>query len=331
MTNPYTKTRVRKIIRRFGMNMLSLKMRSSFYRKNAVIQVQTENGVYALKPFFRNTYLRSSTVQQIKTAMNVARFLMDNGYNYMPNWLSTKSNALWTIDQGRPFYITEWIKGRNLEGAEDFEELGRALATLHTLSYDIHTTKKSYTLKRIRIWKFQDRLFRKRMAKVIQNKERHRGWYKKYGKAFKRQVDRAWTDLEEPAIVTLLKMEPPALIHSDITTPNVIISDDGRLYIIDWDCVKVGSIYVDISKALRNTTQFNPEFIQSLLKGYEELKPLHQSERRVITSLYGIPQEAWYVARCPKTPRSMKMMDMIDQTWHQRLKALDLLDEWTNQ
>jgi Ser/Thr protein kinase RdoA (MazF antagonist) len=331
MANPYTKHRIRKITRRFGLHTLRSDTVASFYRENAIIQVQTETGTFAMKPFFRNTLLRSSTVHQMKTTAEYANLLMNSGFSYMPKWLTTHSGKLWTLHHGRPFYMTEWINGRNLENNEDFEELGRALATLHTTSSSLLDTKGPFTHKQIDLWKIQDRLFRKRMANAIQTHELNRKWYKKYGKYCKRLTKQAWAYLSSPEIKHLLEKESkhPALIHNDITSPNVIISENGQLYIIDWDRVKVGSIYVDLAKALMNTTQFNPDFILALLKGYEERRPLNKTERKLISSLYGLPREAWHATRFPNHSRSREMLDILEKTWHPRLKAMDLLDEWT--
>lgn len=333
MVHSYTKTQIRKITRRFGLIPLSSDSIGSLYRKNAVIQVQTESGTYALKPFFRSLLLRSNTIQQIKTTADYMQLLINSGFSYMPKWLTSNSGTLWTLNQGRPFYMSPWIKGRKLEKQEDFEELGRALATLHQISSHFPHAKGPFTFKQIQLWQNQDRLFRRRMAKAIQTNEPNRKWYKKYGKSCNRLSERAWTDLRSPEIVDLLEKERAhtALIHNDITSPNVIISDDGQLFIIDWDHMKVGSLYVDVAKSLMNTTQYHPDFILSLLKGYEEIYPLDGIERKLISSLYGLPQEAWHATRFPNRPRSREMLDIMEQTWLLRLKAMDLLAEWTKQ
>ncbi|WP_261303328.1 aminoglycoside phosphotransferase family protein [Paenibacillus andongensis] len=331
MANPYTKHRIRKVTRRFGLRLLRSGTVASFYKENAIIQVQTNTGTYAVKPFFRNTLLRSSTLHQMKTTAENIKLLINSGFSYMPKWLTARSGKLWTLHHGRPFYMTEWIKGRNLETKEDFEELGRALATLHTTSGDLLDTKGPFTNKQIELWKIQDRLFRRRMDRAIQKHERNRRWYKKYGKHCKRLTDRVWDNLNSPEIADLLKKESerPTLIHNDITSPNVIISENGQLFIIDWDRVKVGSIYVDLVKALMNTTQFNPDFILALLKGYEERRPLDATERKLISALYGLPREAWHATRFPNRSRSREMLDILEQTWDSRLKAMDLLEAWT--
>ncbi|RKN70566.1 aminoglycoside phosphotransferase family protein [Paenibacillus ginsengarvi] len=331
MTNAYAKSRIRKIVRRFGLIPLRSDPIASFYRKSAIVRVLTGSGIYAMKPFFRSNLLRSGTIDQIKTTADHVQLLMNNGFNSMPKWLASNSGKLWTLDQGRPFYLTTWINGRSMENQEDFEKLGRVLASLHTSSRSLPI--KGHFYDHIRLWQNRDRLFRKRMAKANQSNRWTRRWYKRLGESCTQFSDRSWTELKSPEIVDLLEKEMirPALIHSDITSQNVIIANDGQLFIIDWDRMKLGSIYVDVATALMNTTRFNPVFIHSLLKGYEELCPLDRTERRMISSLYRFPREAWSTVQFPSRPRSHNILDIMEKTWLLRLKAMDLLDEWVNQ
>jgi len=335
MVNPYPKSRIRRITRRFGLIPLSSNSVASFYRKNAVVRVQTRSGAYAVKPFIRSSLLRSSTMDQMKTTASFIQLLTDNGFSNMPIWLTSNSGRLWTLNQGRPFYVAPWIKGRSLENQEDYVKLGRALASLHITSSRFLSLNSPF-YDHIELWKNHDRLFRRRMARAYHTDIRTRRWYKKFGEACNRFSDRSWTKLKELEIVDLLEREKirPALIHNDITSHNVIISDDSQLFIIDWDSVKIGSIYVDITTSLMNTTQFNPVFIFSLLKGYEQLRPLDQTERKLIASLYRLPREAWHATRSSKRPRSRNecnMLDIMEQTWVVRLRAMNVVDEWANQ
>jgi len=334
MANSYSKSRIRRIVRRFGLVPLSSDSVASFYRKNAVIRVQTKSEAYAVKPFYRSLLLRSSTMDQMKTNASYIQLLMDNGFSYMPKWLVCNSGKLWTLHQGRPFYVTPWIRGRKLENQEDYEKLGQALASLHITSSHF-LSKKAPFYDHIELWKSHDRLFRRQLTQAYQTDLRTRRWYKKFGKSCNRFSDRSWAELKRPEIVNLLRKERirPVLIHNDITSYNVIISDDGQLFIIDWDRIKVGSMYVDIAAALMNTTQFNPVFINSLLKGYEKLHPLNQTERKWIASLYRLPREAWHATRSPNRPRSRNernILEIMEQTWLLRLKTMDFLEEWTD-
>ncbi|WP_051107685.1 phosphotransferase [Paenibacillus fonticola] len=160
-----------------------------------------------------------------------------------------------------------------------------------------------------------------------------RRWFERFAEACIQFSERTWAELKTPEMANLLRMEriSPALIHSDITTHNVIIADDGQLFIIDWDHSKLGSIYVDLATTLMNTTHFNPVFMHSLLKGYEALRPLNHAERKLTSALYRLPREAWHAARFPDRPRSRNMLDIMEQTWLPRLKGMVVLDEWANQ
>ncbi|MDQ0494402.1 aminoglycoside phosphotransferase family protein [Paenibacillus brasilensis] len=332
MAKSYTKAQIRNITRRFGLIPLKSSLVSSLYRKNAVIQVKTKKGTYALKPFSRTKMVRSNTLQQMKQAASMINLLKKRKYRYMPTWLPTHSGKLWTLHQGTPFYVSQWIKGRGLETAEDFEKLGWALATLHTKSIGLHRIGrvKSPTLQQLRVWKNQDRLFQRKIKQISRHDTKYRNWYNAFGKDCKRLSRRAWKDLQDTSIIKLLQKEnrSPSLIHSDITIPNVIISDGGQLKIIDWDRVKVGSVYADLAKALMNTTQFNPEFVKSFLKGYQKRKPLSRTERKIVTALYKLPREAWHASLHPNRSRDREILDHWHQSWPLRLQIIHVLQEW---
>ncbi|MDR0268018.1 aminoglycoside phosphotransferase family protein [Paenibacillus sp.] len=332
MADTYNSTQIRRITRQFGLNMLESTPIASFYRPNAVIQVQTDAGTYALKPFRRSPLLRSNTTKQMNTAAGYVKLLMNSGYRYMPKWLPAHSGALWILSRGKPFYATEWIQGRQLETTEDFEQLGLALAVLHTTPTERSRTKSSPTLEQIQVCKTQDRLFRKKMARASKS-EWFNQWVSKHGRTCKSLTDRAWDDLASSSMVKLMKQERahPALIHNDVTSPNVIISDDGRLFIIDWDRIQIGSTYLDTVKTITNTTQFNPYFIQSFLKGYEECRPLRRDERKLIAILYRLPREAWSAFQYQDHARSRELLRIISQTWSMRLRAMELLAGWSDQ
>lgn len=331
MVNAYAKSRIRRIASRFGLIPLRTDAVASLYRNNAVVRIRTASGTYALKPFYQSILHPSGTVDQIRTAAGHIRLLTNSAFPYMPEWLASHSGKLWTLDQGRPFYVTAWVNGRPLAMPDDYEQLGRALAVLHTTSaplLPVATPLFDYT----RLWQRHDQIFRRRMGAASRTHRWARRWYREFGESCNRFSDRSWAEWRTPEIVGLLAQEAgqPALIHSDITSQNVIIADDGRPFIIDWDRVKAGSVYVEVATALMNTTRFQPDFIDSLLRGYEGIRPLDRTERRWIAALYRLPREAWHAARFPRSPRSRAMLEIMERTWPLRLKAMDLLEEWAN-
>lgn len=329
MPVPYPSSQIRGIARQFGLNMISSASVPSLYRKHAVIRLQTETGTYAVKPFIKSSLLRTSTVKQIISAAGNVRHLMNSGYLHMPSWLPANSGKLWVLDRGRPFYVTAWIEGRPMETAQDFEQLGLALAALHAIPPGKADLKRSPALEQFRLWKTKDSSFRKTMAR-LHPKGKHRRWTETYGKACKSLSERAWSELASPETVRLIQDEAarPSFVHNDVTMPNVILSGDGRLYIIDWDRIRLGSAYIDTARAIKNTTQFNPEFIQSFLTGYEKHRPLRKAARKVIAAVYALPLEVWSAFRFPSGAGSWQMLRTINQTWEQRVKAVEFMDAW---
>ena len=334
MSGLHKKSQVNGIARRFGLIPLNFKWFPSLYRRNAVIQIKTRRGHYALKPFYRNRLFKTSATQQMKKAAGHIRLLSNTGYAYMPKILNAKTGKLWTLRQGQPYYVTEWVQGRTLEHSGDYANLGRAMAALHQSSNGGPPGSKadSYTLKQIRLWKKQHRYFLRDKSGAVQKNAGYRRWHRQYRNDCRRLAERSWAEMREKGVASLLRNERghPRRIHGDITSANVIIADDDRLYLIDWDRVRFGSIYVELAKTLANTTHFNPEFIQLLLAGYEEIRPLKRTERKLISALFRLPREAWLAARFPNGKKSNELVENMMNTWPSRLKANKLLGDWAN-
>ncbi|KHF33582.1 Phosphotransferase enzyme family protein [Paenibacillus sp. P1XP2] len=242
---------------------------------------------------------------------------------------AANSGKLWILDRGRPFYVTAWIEGHPMQTAQDFEQLGQALAALHAIPPGKAGLKRAPALEQIRLWKTKDSFFRKTTARLHQ-KGRYRRWIETYGKACTSLSERAWSELATPGTLRLIKNEAarPSFVHNDVTMPNVILSGDGRLFLIDWDRIRLGSAFIDTAKAIQNTTQFNPEFIQSFLTGYEQHRPLGKAARKTIAALYALPLEVWSAFRFPSRAGSRQMLRTIDRTWQERVKAVEFMDAW---
>ncbi|USB33089.1 aminoglycoside phosphotransferase family protein [Paenibacillus sp. YPG26] len=332
MAHPYTQKEIHRITRHFGLTPLKAVPVSSLYRRNAVYQVTTSTGGYALKPYRKSEASSTNAMQQIRTTVRHIKRLKQKKYRNMPRWLRTSTGRYWIELKGTPLYMTEWIQGRRMELAQDYTALGRALANLHLVSPTPSKGPNSSILSYLPGWKARSGSFQRYMAAAILQKAPHFGWYQLHGPACNRLSKQAWAYFKRPSMAKLLLKDArrPSLVHGDITTLNVVISENGHLYIIDWDRVKLGSSYLDMAKALRNTCQFNPEFIQSFLLGYEEVRPLSRSERRLITLLFSLPQEAWNGARFPSHTKNREMMDIFVRTWPERKQAIRVLQQWSH-
>ncbi|GMX65826.1 hypothetical protein Elgi_50970 [Paenibacillus elgii] len=321
------KTRYRLLARRYGLQIKRIIPYHSLYKRNAAYRATTDRGDFLLKPFCPSRILRQRTPkQQIERISSHIRTLQEAAYPHLPKWLTTSTGRYWTSYRGKPYYFTEWIKGRELQNdVQDYDTLGKALARLHNVTPNSRLPMSCFTLQEAAVLKRQDALFRRQLVRF----KRQGLWFRKHGAECIALADEAWRIMETPEIQRLLLMEheQPALIHGDVTFPNVIIRPD-RLFLIDWDRVRMGSIYQEVARTLLNTTLFEPLLMEALLCGYEQFKPLRPEERLLISALFRLPREAWSSAKGIALGRSRNVSRLVTRTWGRRLNAVVWMEGW---
>lgn len=329
----HRKQRLASIAKRFRLKLLNYTSQPSLYKRTAVFRIETNKGIFSLKPFAGSMLSDLTTLRQMRNTAKLVRILKEHKYPHLPKWPRTKSGRYWVQSKGRPYYLMEWIEGTRLSGLDDYVKLGHALALLHTTAGHKLTAKQADTLMEINEMKKQDRQFRRRhLRRISMFKHRHRKWLREHMEQCFQLSDGAWAMMNEPEIRALLAAEPdhPCIVHGDITSPNVVLSRD-QLYIIDWDRVKVGSIYIELAKAIMNTSNLNPVCMEAILRGYEEKKPLLPAERRLVYALSRLPREVWHCTHLPRQSNTRTLLDILEKTWPYRLEAVQWLETWANQ
>jgi Ser/Thr protein kinase RdoA (MazF antagonist) len=327
----HLKARFESIANQYGLQLYRIKPYDSLYKKNAVYRASTNKGEFLIKAFHIRTFGTKLTKKQqtIQVASYIKK-LKNRRYPNVVNWLTTHSGRYYVYKNGSPYYMTDWIEGRSLQNnVEDYEALGRAVANLHTICKDYLSSMSSFTIKRIKLFKLQDHLFRLRLKVIKRKKTLANKWFQEHGDRCSALAKEAWQILRTPKVKEIMSEENkhPALIHGDVTFPNIIINSNG-LFLIDWDNLRMGSTYNEIAKTLSNTTCFNPIHIDALLRGYEAIKPLNWAERLLISALFRLPREAWREARNITFGRSNRGFPVLEQSWNERLNAIRWLDEW---
>lgn len=304
---------------------------SSVYKRQAAYHVSTaEQGDVIIKPFHGSRTSRLTVLQQIRIMFSHIEELQAGQYPYLPRFLRTESGKYWVLIQNRPFYIMEWIDGRELQAEEEYEWVGKALASLHTFSHPELQPSFSSTLNQLRHYRNQHRLFCRRLGRMKGQRNARSSWLKQNGDLCLALVDEAERILAHPDIKKLLareKTSPATLTHGDITWPNVKVRN-GKVLLLDWDSMGIGSAYFELAKALMNLTRYEPALVQALLRGYEDVKPLSAAERMLVRAIFGYPREVWIAARKIDLHRDREMLGLVSQTWESRLKMIQWLEEW---
>ncbi|GIP39121.1 hypothetical protein J31TS4_24010 [Paenibacillus sp. J31TS4] len=313
------------IARAYGWNLVDVRPLSSYYKKVAAYSMDTESGRYFVKPY------RGSSAR-LARIVRYMRLLKRKGYRHMPRWVRTTSGKRWTRVGGRLYYATEWIDGQRLGGPEDYYRLGRALAKLHRRTRGRTGSRGTLAAKAIADLRKQHLRFARELASVSARSTPAGRWFRQHGMRCLAVSRRAWSRLGQADIRAELLREQrsPSLIHGDITSFNVLLTQQ-QLYLIDWEMAKPKSAYVELVKALTNTTGFSIPEMASLLRGYESIRPLRKSQRRLIAALYSVPREGFLAAAAARHSSSPEVFRIFRSTWNSRLAANKWMNRWARQ
>jgi Ser/Thr protein kinase RdoA (MazF antagonist) len=330
----YLKANLADIANQYGLKLYHIKPYDTLYKKNAVYRVSTNKGKFLIKEFSRRTLgTKLSKEQQRNQLSTYIKKLKDCRYPNFAKWLTTNFGQYYVIKNGRPYYMTEWIEGRRMKyDVQEYEALGRALANLHSICKDCRSSRFSFIKRQIKLFKYEDRLFQLRLTSIQKKKTFAKRWFQKHGDQCGELANEAWKIIGTPEVKRIISKERkhPAFIHGDVTIPNIVFNSSG-MFLIDWDCLRMGSTYNEIAKTLSNTTYYNPVHIDALLRGYNIIKPLNSAERLLISALFRLPREAWSEAKKIVLNRSHRGFRVLEQTWNDRLNAIRWLDEWARQ
>jgi CotS family spore coat protein len=93
-----------------------------------------------------------------------------------------------------------------------------------------------------------------------------------------------------------------SLCHGDFVNKNLIFPDDLDPWIIDFDKCKMDYSAKDLGYFMRrllkrDNTKWNIDLALSILKAYDEISPLTESDLRYLISYICFPQKYWKISR----------------------------------
>lgn len=311
--------RAKTIGKSFGLLVHRSRPYDSLYMKRAVYRISTDKGDFAIKPFRAG-----------RKVLSCIRLLSERKYPHMSRWLTTPSGRFLAKDKHSAYYVAEWVSGRSLSSREeDFAMLGRALARLHRIPLQIVEKRNSPTKIQYLSLRAQDLRYRSRIAQLRNRVSPEARWLAESSRIVCDWGDQAWEWLRgsETKEVCRKEIRHPAMIHGDVTVPNVVVAPDG-IKLIDWDRIKIGSVYGEIAKTMANTAGFRTDAMSAFLGGYESVRPLSAAECRLITALFRYPREFWFAAREVVLGKKSVYFTNVKGSWEDRRNANEWMDDW---
>ncbi|NEW05733.1 phosphotransferase [Paenibacillus sp. SYP-B3998] len=324
MDRPRLKRRFSSIVRQYGLRYHKIYSCRSLYKKAAAYQVFTNKGKLFLKPF-------NGPKARLDRVYSQIVWLKKHHFQNMPQWFKTSKGKHYVKNNGRLYYVSEWIQGSQLGGNEqDYERIGEILAQLHLISRRSPSVSPSFSMKEINRFHHQHQMFLRHLPTIRKKRQGIGNWFREQGDQCVRLAEEAWNTLLQSDVQRVIRMEKPSLIHGDVTHPNIIVSSES-IYLLDWEFTRRGSAYYEVAKTLNNITNFSVPNINALLVGYEKRHPLKPEERLILASFFRLPREVWIAARQIRFGIKAPNFKRLKDSWPNRLEAIQWMDLWARE
>ncbi|HEX3015988.1 MAG TPA: CotS family spore coat protein [Desulfobacteria bacterium] len=264
-------------------------------------KVQTSAGIKC----FKQVDTAASKVIFVAAAVD---YLINNGFNQTVPFIKTRygTNVV-EVPEG-VFYLTDWIPGReaSMKNILDIQLAAQALARLHESSAGFHPPQnckpKTHWGGLQEDW--QERRDQLACFKLVAAESEQNSFsrlYLEHCEAYIRRCDDALEILDVANyddLVATAKRQG-GLCHRDFTYHNLIVDQEGTLYVIDFDYCAHDIRAYDIGRFARKVAkhwawQLTP--VKLMLSAYDLTAKLSADEIIFILAYLYFPQRFWRIA-----------------------------------
>jgi thiamine kinase-like enzyme len=226
------------------------------------------------------------------------------------------------------YSIMEEIKGETLSGnslEDTFYEAGKILASLHKISTNSFgkdpLKDDSISSNEYYINYFND---------VIKFLYRYN---KEMSKSFEVVFNKYYSS-------KLYSNKKPILLHHDFHAQNILVNEDGSIYLIDWDSARGGIKELDFIKfKYLNLIRFNKNQIHCFFKGYTSLEEINIDINYYIYELSWLSRMFIFESKFPVLNKYFpekefylckfnKLISFVDRSFYNN--SINSLDEYVN-
>lgn len=265
-------------------------------KQRAVYKITYNNINYCLK----KVYFPEDDLLYVYSALE---WLHRNNIN-VPNLIPSIDNNRFVNFKDMLFILTPWVDGIKC----DFDNYTHTLLSIAELA-KLHKVSKNFI-------PIEGSSHRKKLDNIFLSNNKHLEQlliasnlaYKyndNFSKLFLSQFD-AHLELAKLASEISAGIDnislSKSLCHGDYVNKNILIADNKKVWIIDFDKCRYDYCAHDISYFMRrllkrSSTNWNLELTFNLLKKYNYINPLNKSDLRYIVSYLCFPQKYWKLSR----------------------------------
>ncbi|WP_302633500.1 CotS family spore coat protein [uncultured Clostridium sp.] len=273
--------------------------------------IKANKGVYYLKTNKGERCLKKINYgpQKLLFVYGAKEHLIKNGFKFVDRYFLNNEGEPYALVNEDLYTLSEWLDGRECDfhNLEEVKLAAETLARLHEASkgYDPPENSKlktdlgrwtSLMEKRIKSLDKMRDMIRKR-----NNKTNFDMLYLKSMDFYKEIGKNALMTLKESNYIELCEIAErnKGFCHHDYTYHNIILTDDNKVNIIDFDYCKREIRAYDISnfmiKVLKRCN-WNLEYAKEIINAYNSVSPLRDDEYKVLYAYLQFPQRYWRLA-----------------------------------
>lgn len=265
-------------------------------KQRAVYRIDHKNKSYCLKKIYFSEkdllYVYSSLEWLSRHDLNVPRLLpTNNGGRYVQY-------------KKMLFILTPWIEGTkcSFDNLEHVHNSIKELAKFHKESCNFVPIKGSATREGYDDYYISAK---KHFEQLLLTSNQAYGYKDKFSREFLNCFDKnlslAKTSLEVSTFINNDELSR-SLCHGDYVNKNIILSEDNKVWIIDFDKCQYDYCSHDLSYFMRrilkrDNTKWDINLATSILSCYNSISPLSASDLRYIIAYICFPQKYWKISR----------------------------------
>ena len=282
-----------EIERQFNIKIESIKPNRGVY------YVKSDKGLRCLKKI-------NFGIQKLLFVYGAKEHLINNGFDTVDRYVLNIDGLPYALVNEDIYTLSQWLEGRecDFQNKNDLVIAAKNLAKLHIASRGYEPPENSKLKSDLGRW---PHLMEKRIKSFDKMKDMARKKSMKtpfdlnYVKAVQFYKDlgkRAMNVLEDSRYMDICRIteEEKSFCHHDYTYHNIVIDNENRVNIIDFDYCKREVGTYDIAnfmiKVLKRV-DWNIEYANIILDSYNSVNPLREEEYRVIFAFLLFPQRFW--------------------------------------
>ena len=279
--------------REYNIQVTSIEKIKSVYR------VETSEQIYCLK-------IVKYELQHFLFILGAMKHLNNNGFEYVPNIIKTTRGCDYIKFDENFAYVTLWLNGResSYENPIELSIAAKKLGQLHKASEGFVVSKE---MRPRDGWFKWIEVYRTRKGEILSFKEMIDE------KSQKSDVDLYYMSMMQDEIQRcdraihnlcntnyeskmLREIKLGGFCHHDYAHHNVLICDDNKINIIDFDYCILDTHLHDLASLLIRAMKYgrwSEERVRIILKAYKSTHELEQEDIEIMAAFMEFPQDYW--------------------------------------